>query len=59
MYKYYVCICTDDGSSRLLATKDYSTNHTVVSKPDCLYGPQVIDVIMRKPGKITIIIDLL
>ncbi|XP_065894589.1 uncharacterized protein [Dysidea avara] len=42
-------LVTNDGSSRLLATKDYSTNHTVVSKPDCLYGPQVIDVIMRKP----------
>ena len=26
-------------------------------KLDCLYGPQVIDVIMKKPGKITIMID--
>ena len=43
-----------------LVSKDHSTiDHTVVGKPVCLYGPQVIDVIMRKPGKITIIIDLL
>ena len=27
--------------------------------PHCFYGPQVIDLIMRKPGKITIIVDLL
>jgi len=31
------------------------SNHVVVSKLNSLSGPQVIDVIMRKPGKITII----
>ena len=43
-----------------LVSKGHTTSdHTVDSKPDCLYGSQVIDIIMRKPGKITIIIDLL
>jgi len=36
-----------------------TSDHTVVSTPDCLYGPQVIDVIMKKQGRMTIIIDLL
>jgi len=37
-----------------LVNKGHTTSdHTVVSKLDCLYGPQVIDVIIRKPGKIT------
>ena len=31
----------------------------MTSKFDCLYGPQVIDMIMKKPGKISIIIDQL
>jgi len=38
------------------ATKDHATSD--LSKPDYLYGLQVIDVIMRKSGKITIITDL-
>ena len=33
-------------------SKDCKTS--VVSQPDFLYGPQVIDVIMRKPGKVPI-----
>lgn len=32
-----------------------STNHTVVVDPDQLIGPQVIDVIMNKPGMIMLI----
>ena len=28
-----------------------TSDHTVVSKLDCLFGPQVVNVIMRKPGK--------
>ena len=43
----------------LVGKDNTNSDHTVVTKPECLYGPQVIDVIMRKPGKITIIIDLL
>jgi len=31
---------------------DTAGDHTVVTQPDCLYGPKVIDVIMRKPGKV-------
>ena len=38
-------------------SKDCKTS--VVSQPDFLYGPQVITVIMRKPGKKVIKIDLL
>ena len=61
LYEYNVYVSTfsiiDIGP---LVGKDHTTSdHTVDIKPDCLYGPQVIDVIMRKPGKITIIIDLL
>ena len=41
----------------LVSTDNTTSDHTVVSKPDCLYGPQVIDVIMRKPGKMIIVID--
>ncbi|XP_065894594.1 uncharacterized protein [Dysidea avara] len=41
---------TYDEPSRPLVGKDHTaSDHTVVSKPDCLYGSQVIDVIMRKP----------
>jgi len=33
-------------------------DHTVVSKPDCdWYEPQVIDGIMSKPGKVTVLIN--
>ena len=46
---------TDDRYSGPLVSTDHSTgDHTAVIQSDCLYGPQVIDVIMRKPGKITI-----
>jgi len=33
-----------------LVSEDYTTSD--YAKPDCLYGSQVIDLIMRKPGKI-------
>ena len=29
---------------------NHPTGEQVVMKPYCLYGPQAIDVIMRKPG---------
>jgi len=39
-----------------LVSKDLSPGHrAVVSQPECLYGPQVVDRIMRKPGNKTII----
>ena len=36
---------------QLVSTENTTSDHTVVSKPDYLYGPQVVAVIMRKPGK--------
>jgi len=43
-----------------LVNQDQTTSdHEIVSNPECLYGPQVIDMIIRKPGKITIITHLL
>ena len=33
-------------------------DHAVLNKPDCWYGPQVIEMILRKPRKITILLYL-
>ena len=42
-----------------MSDKNDVSIHTKLGKSDYLYGPQMIDGIMRKPGKITIITDLL
>ena len=48
----------DVGCNQPLVNNDNTTSdRAVVNKPDCLYGPQVIYVIMKKPGRMTI--DLL
>jgi len=49
---FHKLICTmfiDLQSNRLQVLNE----KTRVRKPEYLYGPQAIDVIMRKPGKIT------
>ena len=48
----YFLFSTDDADDRLPVSKDLLTGDHTVSQPDCLYGPQVIDVIVKKPGKI-------
>ena len=55
----YCCIISsssiDVGLSGLLVNNDNAAS----DQPDSLYGPQVIDAIMRKPGNITMIIKLI
>jgi len=46
----------DFGLGRPLVSTDNTTiDHIVVIKPDYLYGPKVIDAILRKPGKIMVL----
>ena len=40
---------------QLVSTDHSTSDHTVVNQPDCLYGPKMIDLIMSKPSKLTII----